>query len=122
MPCRYDPTPEEEAMWRKQREEREKLEKEQQKQNKKKLDELTRLLCDTMRCWEISKTVPDSAKQWWEQHKKADATRRRREAKAEAVKRQKEEELVAHTALLKKLSKKERELLNKHGTKIKRGK
>lgn len=74
MPCRTE-TPEEEEQRRRDE-----------------LDKLTRLLCESCQCLEDSMMAAeqgvdfftDELRQWWEDHKKADEARKRREEVADA--------------------------------------
>lgn len=120
MPCRVDPTPEEEARWRRNAEEKRKLEEERQRKLKRDLDKATRLLCEVMRTYDLE-SPSDELLTWWEAHKKMDAARLRKERRKQAEVERQERELQEHSDLLKKLNKKERALLKKHGVSL-RGK
>lgn len=90
MPCRYDPTPEEERRWAEERNEA--LKKAWLEEFKPKLDELTKLLCEA--CQVIIKTntecdVSPELTAWWLAHQEEDAKREAKESQ-ERVKKKKD--------------------------------
>lgn len=99
MPCRYDPSPDEDFA--------------SMKKDDPEFQLLTRLACRYLQHLErVDKPIPKWAAVWWKHHKQADVLRRAKE-RAERVRRKqarvKEKETSkARQAALKKLTKAER--------------